>query len=185
LYFAFTRYQQYVDLRVPAFVEATLFSRAGQIAIALLMIGAAAYLVWRLVRSDARLEADATWAVRVPLAPRASWTLPAGLGPGRLPTRRDLTIAFLVALAVLVTRGYRLDWPREMYFDEVYHARTAFELLAQRDPYGWTHPHLAKEVMALGVLVFGDDRVTGTEAAPANVTAFAVANDGTRAYAHD
>ena len=39
--------------------------------------------------------------------------------------------------------------------------------------------------MALGVLVFGDDRVTGTEAAPANVTAFAVANDGTRAYAHD
>ena len=184
LYFAFTRYQQYVDLRVPAFVEATLFSRAGQIAIALLMIGAAAYLVWRLVRSDARLEADATWAVRVPLAPRASWTLPAGLGPGRLPTRRDLTIAFLVALAVLVTRGYRLDWPREMYFDEVYHARTAFELLAQREPYEWTHPHLAKEIMALGILALGDDRVVGHEPAlPQGApTAFVVSNDGTRAY---
>src|SRR5205807_1187354 len=111
-------------------------------------------------------------------------TLPAGLGPGRLPTRRDLTIAFLVALAVLVTRGYRLDWPREMYFDEVYHARTAFELLAQREPYEWTHPHLAKEIMALGILALGDDRVVGHEPAlPQGApTAFVVSNDGTRAY---
>jgi hypothetical protein len=69
-----------------------------------------------------------------------------------------------------------------MYFDEVYHARTAFELLAQRDPYEWTHPHLAKEVMALGVLAFSDDRVSGTEPAPASVTAFTVSNDGTRVY---
>src|SRR5207245_5115812 len=115
----------------------------------------------------------------------ARWPLPAMLSIGAPPSRRDLGVALLVALVVLVTRGYRIDQPRDMYFDEVYHARAAFELLAQRDPYEWTHPHLAKEVMALGVLVFGDDRVTGTEAAPADVTAFAVANDGTRAYAHD
>jgi len=69
-----------------------------------------------------------------------------------------------------------------MYFDEVYHARTAFEFLAQRAPYEWTHPHLAKEIMALGILAFSDDRLAGTEAAPANVTAFTVANDGTRVY---
>ena len=183
LYYAFTRYQQYVDLRVPELVEATVFSRAGQIGIALVMIGAAAYLVWRLVRSDVRLESDAAWEVAgVPRTVGRPWVLPAGLGPGRLPTRRDVTIAALVGLAVLASRGYRLDWPRDMYFDEVYHARTAFELLAQREPYEWTHPHLAKEIMALGIVAFGDDRVVGHEPLPpqGSPTAFAVANDGTR-----
>ena len=95
-------------------------------------------------------------------------------------------MALLVAFAVLVTRGYRLDWPRDMYFDEVYHARTAFELLAQRDPYEWTHPHLAKELMALGILAFGDDRVVGHERPlPGALSAFAVANDGTRISVRD
>ena len=36
--------------------------------------------------------------------------------------------------------------------------------------------------MALGILAFGDDRVVGTEAAPTNVTAFNVTNDGTRIF---
>jgi predicted membrane-bound dolichyl-phosphate-mannose-protein mannosyltransferase/Gpi18-like mannosyltransferase len=185
LYYAFTRYEQYVDLRVPQIIEATLFSRAGQIGIALVMMGSGAYLVWRLVRGDARLENDSAWSLPAVAPPRRGWwTLPAGLGSGRLPTRRDVTVAALVALAVLVTRGYRLDWPRDMYFDEVYHARTAFELLAQREPYEWTHPHLAKEIMALGILAFGDDRVVGHDPAlpQGTPTAFAVANDGSRAY---
>src|SRR4029077_14629199 len=95
----------------------------------------------------------------------------------------DIQVALVVALAVLGTRGFRLDWPRDMYFDEVYHARTAFELVAGGEPYEWTHPHLAKEVRALGILAFGDDRVVGTEPAPANVTAFPVSHDGVRAYA--
>ena len=184
LYYAFTRYQQYVDLRVPEIIEATVFSRAGQIGLALVMMGAAAYLVWRLVRGDARLESDTAWGLAGAEKPRRRpWILPAGLGPGRLPTRRDVTVAALVALAVLASRGYRLDWPRDMYFDEVYHARTAFELLAQREPYEWTHPHLAKEIMALGILAFGDDRVVGHENVPANTVMSAVSNDGLRVYA--
>ena len=61
LYYAFTRYQQYVDLRVPEIIETLIFGRAGQIGIALVMIGAAAYLIWRLVRGDARLESDGAW----------------------------------------------------------------------------------------------------------------------------
>jgi len=183
LYYAFTRYQQYVDLRVPEIIEATVFSRAGQIGLALVMMGAAAYLVWRLVRGDARLESDTAWDLAGAEKPRRRpWILPAGLGPGRLPTRRDITVAALIALAVLASRGYRLDWPRDMYFDEVYHARTAFELLAQREPYEWTHPHLAKEIMALGILAFGDDRVVDHEPVPpqGKPTAFVVGNDGTR-----
>ncbi|HVD51334.1 MAG TPA: phospholipid carrier-dependent glycosyltransferase [Candidatus Udaeobacter sp.] len=184
LYYAFTRYQQYVDLRVPDLIEATLFSRNGQIAIALVMIAAAGYLWWRLVRGDARLENDHAWSLPGVVSPgERRWTLPDGLGPGRLPTRRDVTVAVLIALAVLATRGYRLDWPRDMYFDEVYHARTAFEFLAQREPYEWTHPHLAKEIMALGILAFGDDRVVGHESVPANTVMAAVGNDGLRVYA--
>ncbi|TME31435.1 MAG: DUF2029 domain-containing protein [Chloroflexi bacterium] len=184
LYYAFTRYQQYVDLRVPETIETLIFGRTGQIGIALVMMGAAAYLIWRLVRGDARLESDGAWRLPAFASLRQGrWTLPAGLGPGRLPTRRDVTVAVLVALAVLVTRGYRLDWPRDMYFDEVYHARTAFELLAQREPYEWTHPHLAKEIMALGILAFGDDRVVGHEAVPTDTVMTAVGNDGLRVYA--
>jgi Gpi18-like mannosyltransferase len=187
LYFAFTRYPQN-DLQAPAWLDATAFGRNGQIALALLFIGTAAFICWRLVRGEARLEPtlaldDVAVATVKPLPSR--WALPAGLGIGGPAMRRDIVVALIVALAVLGTRGFRLDWPRDMYFDEVYHARTAFELLAQRDPYEWTHPHLAKEIMALGVLAFGSDRVTGTEVAPANVTAFTVANDGTRVYAHD
>jgi predicted membrane-bound dolichyl-phosphate-mannose-protein mannosyltransferase len=152
------------------------------------MLAAAGYIAWLLARGEARLEPSFAGRrpVQVPLLveePRDPWRLPAALSPGRRPTRRDVSIALLVALAVLLTRGYRLDHPRDMYFDEVYHARTAFELLAQRDPYEWTHPHLAKEIMAVGILAFGDDRVVGREPLRPNVVAFAVGPDGTRAYA--
>ncbi|MDO8506796.1 MAG: phospholipid carrier-dependent glycosyltransferase [Candidatus Limnocylindria bacterium] len=203
LYFAFTRYSQN-DLRSPAWLEETLFTRNGQIVIALFMLGLAAYIAWRLVRADARLESDielhgttpSDAGVMVDADKPAGgdardgeadlggrWRLPRVLALGGPPSRRDIAVAFLVALVVLVTRGYRLDQPRDMYFDEVYHARTAFELLAQREPYEWTHPHLAKEIMALGILALGDDRVVGTEPADPLAVRFAVANDGTRAFA--
>ncbi len=193
LYFAFTRYDGIrfggpaVDLKVPAWLEATAFTRNGQILIALVMLGLAALVAWRLLRGEASPEPSLDVpipATAAPVEPRAGLRLPAALAPGRAPTRRDVSIALLVALAVLLTRGYRLDHPRDMYFDEVYHARTAFELLAQRDPYEWTHPHFAKEIMALSILAFGDDRVVGRETQPRpNVVAFAVGPDGTRAYA--
>ncbi len=191
LYFAFTRYPQN-DLQAPEWLDAYFFGRTGQIVIALAMLGTALYLCWLLVRGEARLGATVGIAVTptpgASAAPaeeaptRARWILPPGFAIGGPAMRRDIVLALLVALAVLGTRGFRLDWPRDMYFDEVYHARTAFEFLAERDPYEWTHPHLAKEIMALGILAFGDNGVTGTEAAPANVTAFTVASDGTRVY---
>ncbi len=185
LYFAFTRYPQN-GLTAPPILESTIFSREGQIALAALMLALAALLAWRLVRGEARLDPDVALAAPAPsdlpaTAPRR-WELPPGLRLGHAPTRRDVTLALFVALAVVATRGFRLDQPRDMYFDEVYHARTAFELLAQREPYEWTHPHLAKEIMALGIMAFGGDEVTGRDPAPSGVTAFAVSGDGQRAY---
>ncbi len=187
LVFVFAQYQL---VSPPALAEATLFTRAGQLCLAALMTGTAGLVAWRLARGEAVLASSESG--RAGPAPasdavpslRERHRLPAGLLPGHRPTRRDLVIALLVALAVLGTRGYRLDHPRDMYFDEVYHARTAFELLAQREVYEWTHPHLAKELMALGILAFAGDRVVGQEEeVPSGLVGAAIANDGTRAYA--
>lgn len=41
------------------------------------------------------------------------------------------------------------------YFDEIYHARTAWEHLNNVYPYEVSHPPLGKEIMSLGILIFG------------------------------
>ena len=42
-----------------------------------------------------------------------------------------------------------------MYFDEIYHARTAYEFLHTMSVYEWTHPPLGKILIMLGVAIFG------------------------------
>ncbi|NTV88858.1 MAG: phospholipid carrier-dependent glycosyltransferase [Clostridiales bacterium] len=42
-----------------------------------------------------------------------------------------------------------------MIFDEIYHARTAYENLHSMPVYEWTHPPLGKILISLGILVFG------------------------------
>ena len=53
-----------------------------------------------------------------------------------------------------------------MYFDEIYHARTAYEFLKGLPAYENTHPPLGKILIALGIAVFGMNpfgwRITGT-----------------------
>ena len=46
-------------------------------------------------------------------------------------------------------------WFNSMYFDEIYHGRTAYELLHGLTIYEWTHPPLGKVLMSLSVAVFG------------------------------
>ena len=41
------------------------------------------------------------------------------------------------------------------YFDEIYHARTAWEHLRGIYPYEISHPPLGKEILSLGILLFG------------------------------
>ncbi len=79
--------------------------------------------------------------------------------------RTWLIVAVLVLLAIVV-RGYRLEQPVGMYFDEVYHARTATEFLQHweygqpHDIYEFTHPHLAKYAMAWGIRLAGGNEIT-------------------------
>lgn len=47
------------------------------------------------------------------------------------------------------------SYMEEMYFDEVYHARTAYEYINGIYPYEITHPPLGKAFIALGCMIFG------------------------------
>lgn len=53
-----------------------------------------------------------------------------------------------------------------MYFDELYHARTAYEGLNGLSIYEWTHPPLGKQIIAIGISIFGMNpfgwRIMGT-----------------------
>lgn len=41
------------------------------------------------------------------------------------------------------------------YFDEIYHARTAYEYVHGLPAYEWTHPPLGKAIISLGIRLFG------------------------------
>ena len=64
-------------------------------------------------------------------------------------------LLLLVALAAAVFRLPGLGYPKEEYFDEVYHAKTALQYLNGQDPTEWVHPPTAKLLIAVGVFVFG------------------------------
>ena len=60
----------------------------------------------------------------------------------------------------------RPSFINSMYFDEIYHARTGWEFTQGLQPYENTHPPLGKDLIALGILIFGMDpfgwRIMGT-----------------------
>jgi dolichyl-phosphate-mannose-protein mannosyltransferase len=60
----------------------------------------------------------------------------------------------------------RSTFMNSTYFDEIYHARTAYEHLNRIEPYESTHPPLGKILISLGILVFGMNpfgwRIMGT-----------------------
>jgi Gpi18-like mannosyltransferase len=88
-------------------------------------------------------------------------------GGGRLD-RFDLWLLLVLVASLLTVRMWRLAEPYQMHFDEVYHPRTATEFLQDwrygisHDIYEWTHPHLAKYAMAVGIMAWGEDRVAAT-----------------------
>ena len=49
----------------------------------------------------------------------------------------------------------RSDFLNSSYFDEIYHASTAWEHLHGIWPYEISHPPLGKEILSLGILLFG------------------------------
>jgi dolichyl-phosphate-mannose--protein O-mannosyl transferase len=50
---------------------------------------------------------------------------------------------------------YARTYMNSTYFDEIYHARTAYEFLHRLEPYETTHPPLGKAIQAVGIASFG------------------------------
>jgi hypothetical protein len=88
--------------------------------------------------------------------------------PGGRIDRLDVWIVLVMVVAAMCLRTYRLAEPARMHFDEVYHARTATEFLQDwrygisHNIYEWTHPHLAKYAMALGIEAFAGHDVASS-----------------------
>lgn len=79
-------------------------------------------------------------------------------------------ILIVILLSTAFLRLYRLDFPNKYVFDEVYHAFTAKEYLAGHKEawewwttpppgvaYEWTHPPLAKEIMAISMFLLNTE----------------------------
>ena len=150
---------------------------------------------WEPVRVPGLLEWIGAHLNGMPLRRDRSGEL-AGEPTGRWD-RMDLLIVTVLVIGSFVLRAWNLSQPYDMYFDEVYHARTATEFLQDwrygipHSIYEYTHPHLAKYAMALSIDAFADNRVTGTTDLSAGVEDAAIevawspdgsAHDGDRLY---
>ena len=49
----------------------------------------------------------------------------------------------------------RTTFLNSTYFDEIYHARTAYEYIHALQVYEWSHPPLGKSIISSGILLFG------------------------------
>jgi len=99
--------------------------------------------------------------------------------------RRPLPLALLIAGLAELLFAWRVTIPSKPYFDEVHYVPAARTLLALARPANIEHPLLAKELIALGIWLFGDDplgwRILSTLAGSAVVAGvFALVWLGTR-----
>jgi predicted membrane-bound dolichyl-phosphate-mannose-protein mannosyltransferase len=186
-----------------ALLQSTLFTDGGIWLLALMITVTFVAVVWLAARwSLAEREAPAVVAPEAPSEQEGpvssdAWDRPSAgrprrwlrpnpadvyfKEPMRRLDRRDVLIAFALIAFALVFRLWRLDLPRSMHFDEVYHARSAAEFLGawengyDRDVYEWTHPMLAKYLIAGGIVAVDPNRVVDTHELPAPAPVLAVA----------
>ncbi len=69
--------------------------------------------------------------------------------------RLDYLLAATLSMTFLCVALWRLDFPTKAVFDECYHARTGMQYLLGQNPMEWTHPPLAKLIIAGGLKIFG------------------------------
>ena len=121
------------------------------------------------------------WSDRVPRWLRRDPDDPYTHEPPRRLDRLDLVLLTGLVLVAFFFRLWRLELPRHTHFDEVYHARSATEWLADwqegwtRDTYEWTHPPLAKYLIAAGIVVADPNKVVVGTDLDAPATSLAVA----------
>ena len=62
----------------------------------------------------------------------------------------------LAGLALVFIYSFRLSFPPDPYFDEVYHVKQAKHILSLTDYAYVEHPPLGRQLIALGIFLFGD-----------------------------
>ena len=135
---------------------------------------AAMWLAWKS-ENHAGARPASPQRKRVDAVPKRA--VPAKPEPRRTLTRIDLWLLVLVAVSALSLRGWRVGEPTHFQFDEVYHVRTATEFMQDwkyGEPhtiYEYTHPHLAKYLIALGIETFGAPRVDARTTYPTTIGA--------------
>ena len=72
-------------------------------------------------------------------------------------TDKPWQVALLLGLAALILFGFHLTTPSKMMFDEVHYVPAAQALIDLDGPLNKEHPLLAKELIAVGMLIFGDN----------------------------
>lgn len=138
---------------------------------------AAIWLAWSSEKREKRARPASAERKRVDAVPRKA--VVAKPEPRRTLTRIDLWLLVLVAVSALSLRGWRVGEPTHFQFDEVYHVRTATEFMQDwkyGEPhaiYEYTHPHLAKYFIALGLETFGAPRVDARTTYPTTISAIA------------
>ena len=68
-------------------------------------------------------------------------------------------MAMLLAVVALALFAFRLGTPSTLMFDEVHYVPAARTLLALSHPVNTEHPLLGKALIALGIMLFGDDAI--------------------------
>lgn len=66
----------------------------------------------------------------------------------------DVKVLAGILFGSAIVKLWRLGFPPEMVFDEVYHARAAGEYILHIKPLEWVHPPLAKLLIAIGVTFY-------------------------------
>jgi dolichyl-phosphate-mannose--protein O-mannosyl transferase len=67
------------------------------------------------------------------------------------------SVALLLGLIALILFGFNLHIPHKLVFDEVHYVPAAQALIDLSAPRNNEHPLVAKELIALGMLIFGDN----------------------------
>ena len=158
-------------LHTPIAVTATAIAITATLFVAI-------WLAWSTEKRTTGPRLAATQRKQVDAVPRRA--VIAKPEPRRILTRIDLWLLILVTVSTLSLRGWRVGEPTHFQFDEVYHVRTATEFMQDwkyGEPhaiYEYTHPHLAKYLIALGLETFGAPRVDAQTTYPTRIGAIAV-----------
>lgn len=110
------------------------------------------------------------WVIVKKPAPVKSVPAPGLSLLGKFWLEKKVYIVVFFFVFLVASRFFRTWYPGTFYFDEVYHAFTARELVRgnpaaweywatppQGFAYEWTHPPMAKIIMAGGILIFGQN----------------------------